>query len=159
MDSSALETLVPCLEEFDPTVKEAGIHIADPSPLCLYLTYLFLIRYITPSTPYFFCSCMGHWIYCPTYPRTCTTCGRCWCRTIVGVMYPGTRDLVEANLRIIARRHLQTFTGISSSRRRCRCCSLSSTTYQSSRYHTPLYPISHMHSPDLDHRSIIQMQS
>ena len=24
MDSNALETLVPCLEEFDPTVKEAA---------------------------------------------------------------------------------------------------------------------------------------
>ena len=35
VDSSALETLVPCLEEFDPTVKEAGIHIASPSPLSL----------------------------------------------------------------------------------------------------------------------------
>ena len=48
MDSSALETLVPCLEEFDPTVKEAGTHKTFPS----FLAPSFHHKYITTSTPH-----------------------------------------------------------------------------------------------------------
>ena len=52
MDSSALETLVPCLEEFDPTVKEAGtypsFHSSPPS-LTVVTPYPLHSRYTSTS--------------------------------------------------------------------------------------------------------------
>lgn len=45
VDSNALETLVPCLEEFDPTVKEAAAwaigYIAQHTPGTSLLKFLF----------------------------------------------------------------------------------------------------------------------
>ena len=51
MDCNALETLVPCLEEFDPTVKEAASwaigyiaqHTAGDSPLMVYFDIFFQV--------------------------------------------------------------------------------------------------------------------
>jgi hypothetical protein len=50
VDSNALETLVPCLEEFDPTVKEAAAwaigYIAQHTPVYIYINiYIYIYMY------------------------------------------------------------------------------------------------------------------